>query len=64
MLKVVIFSILGGNTEGVNPSISAGGDPIATKILHQAYSEILHQSVKVNEDASMPWKKVITALRI
>ena len=64
MLKIGFFSFFGDNTEGVNPSISAGGDPIATKSLHQAYFEILQQSVKVNEDASMSWKKVITALRI
>ena len=64
MLKIGFFSFFGGKTEGVNPSISAGGDPIATKTSHRVYFEILQQSVKVNEDASMPWKKVITALRI
>ena len=64
MLKIGFFAILGGKTEGVNPSISAGGDPIATKILHQTYFEILQQSVKVNENASMPWEKVMMTLRI
>ena len=64
MLKIGIFSILGGKTGWGNPSISVGGDPNATKIFHQLYFEMLKQSVKVNENASMPWKKVMTTLRI
>ena len=64
MLKIGYFANLGGKTGGGNRSISVGGDPNATKIFHQLYFEMLQLSVKVNENASMPWKKVKTTLRI
>ena len=64
MLKIGFFANLGGKTGGGNSSISVGGDANAAKLFHQLYFELLQLSVKLNENASMPWKKVMTTLRI
>ena len=62
--KLAFFANLGGKSGGGKPSISVGGDPNATKSFHQLYFEMLQLSVKVKKNASMPWKKVMTTLRI
>ena len=64
MLKSGICPNFRGKIGGGYPSISAGGDPIAAKICQQMYFQMLQRTVGATKIARMPWKKVITTIRI
>ena len=60
MLKIGIFTNLGCKIRGGYPSISAGGDPIATKICQQTYFQMLQRNIGATKMAMMSWKKIMT----
>ena len=60
MLKIGIFPNFRGQIGGGYPSISAGGDPIATKICQQTYFQMLQRNIGATKMAMKPWKKVMT----
>ena len=59
MLKIGIFTKLWGKIGGGYPSISAGGDPISTKVCQQMCFQMLQRNVGATKMAMMSWKKVM-----